>query len=208
LQAARETDFSALALQSGVSVETMRRQLMLGLDNPAYRFRRDQGLYDFLAAHRADLASSSWLDVGADTGAVSIYLSEILKSETFALCDVNVAKRTNFPVRQFSGERLDYDDDSFDIVLFSYVLHHAGDRAISLLRDAHRIARRYVIIAEDPKETDADCLWAYEDDRRGTFRGLAEWRALFSLLRFAVVHEAPLDCSAHSRHLFVLAPER
>ena len=186
----------------------MTAQLVSGLDNPVYRYKRDAGLYDFLRAHSTELEGCSWLDVGAGTGSVSVYLSEVLRSQSFVLCDVEIDPRTNFPVQRFDGTTLKYPDNGFDLVLFSYVLHHAGDRAISLLRHAYRIARRYVIVAEDPKETDVDSHWAYRDDRRGTFRGLAEWRELFALLRFAIVHEAALDSTVHSRHLFVLAPDK
>jgi len=49
------------------------------------------------------------------------------------------------------------------------MLHHASEKAISLLRGAHRIAWRYVILAENPKVTEADQRWAYQDDRRSTF---------------------------------------
>ena len=93
-------------------------------------------------------------------------------------------------------------------MFFSYVLHHAGENTISLLRDAHRIARRHVIVAEDPKVTETDYRWAHQDDRRGTFRGLKEWRDLFALLGFALVHDEPLDCRGHSRHFFILAPNK
>jgi SAM-dependent methyltransferase len=208
LNAARNGDLARLARETGIRQETLEHQRESGLDNPAYRFERDRGLLSYLIAHAAELKGCSWLDVGANTGAVNVYLSEILQSTDFALCDVTVPPRTNFPVRKIDGTRLDYEPDSFDLVLFNYVLHHASDNAISLLRDAHRIARRYVIVTEDPKITEADHHWAYQDDRRGTYRGLKEWRELFAMLGFALVHDEPLDCRGHSRHFFLLAPSK
>lgn len=201
-----DRDLSSVADNMGVRVETLRRQYEQNLDNPSYRYDRDTALFSFLRGERVRLEGSSWLDVGADTGAMSVYLSEILKSNTFELCDVNAASRTNFPVRKIEGVALDYESNSFDLVLFIYVLHHAGNNAIQLLRDAHRIARKLVIVAEDPKDTDRDCRWAYQDDQRGTFRGQKEWKELFTLLGYYTVLEQPLDCHVHSRHLFVLAP--
>jgi SAM-dependent methyltransferase len=207
LRTARRRDFADVASRMRITATTIERQLALGLDNPVYRFQRDAALFEYLLDHARELQGCSWLDVGADTGALSVYLAEILKSENFTLCDVHVPRHTNFPIERFDGTALTYPDHSFDLVLFSYVLHHAGDNTIALLRDAHRIARRYVFVTEDPKETDADYRWAYEDDRRGTYRGLTEWRALLALVGFKIVHEAPLDCAVHTRHLFVLSPQ-
>jgi SAM-dependent methyltransferase len=120
------------------------------------------------------------------------------------LCDIKVPQRTSLPVKQFDGTHLEYADDSFDMVLFSYVLHHAADDTLQLLRDAKRIARRYVAITEDPKETPDDFYWAYKHDRAGTFRGRREWLELFELMGFSVVHEEPLDPHIHSRHFYLL----
>jgi SAM-dependent methyltransferase len=208
LRLKHDSDLSEVAQATGIRLETLTQQRDAGLDNPAYRFHRDRALLSYIVSHVDELRGCSWLDVGAGTGAVSVYFSEILKSSAFELCDVNVATRTNFPVRQIDGMTLDYGRNSFDLVLFSYVLHHAGDNAIPLLRDAHRITRKLVIVAEDPKETLSDCVWAYQDDKRGTFRGRKEWLELFSMLGFSVAHEHPLDCQGHSRHLFVLAPHK
>ena len=134
------------------------------------------------------------------------YLTESLGSSEFELCDRVPASRSNFPVKKVNGTSLDYPSKSFDLVFFSYVLHHAADDAIQLLRDAHRIARKFVIVTEDPKETHDDYLWAYVHDKRGTFRGTKEWIDLFSALGFSVVHQAKLDGVPHSRHFFLLAP--
>ncbi|MDQ3563140.1 MAG: class I SAM-dependent methyltransferase [Pseudomonadota bacterium] len=203
-----EGDLSQISEKFGIRLETLQRQRDTGLDNPAYRFHRDEGFLSYFASHAEVLKGCSWLDVGANTGAVSLYLSEILDSSNFELCDITVARRSNFPVKKIAGTHLDYESNSFDLVFFSYVLHHAADNTIQLLRDAHRIARKYVVVTEDPKETQDDYLWAYMHDRGGTFRGRKEWRELFSTLGFSVVYEKALDCQPHSRHFFLLAPNK
>jgi ubiquinone/menaquinone biosynthesis C-methylase UbiE len=177
------------------------------LDNPAYRFDRDAAFYEDISARRRDeLQGCTWLDVGAGTGCVDAYLADMLNPESFDLCDLNVGPRTAYPVSRFDGTHLDHPEDSYDVLFFTYVLHHAADSTIPLLRDAHRIARRYVVVLEDPKETPDDHLWAYKHDERGTFRGLAEWRELFGLLDFSIVHDEALGDEIHSRHYFLLSP--
>ena len=145
-----EGDLSKISKQYRIRLETLQHQKDVGLDNPAYRFLRDVGFFSYFVAHADSLRGCSWLDVGAGTGVASLYLSEILGSTNFELCDVSVAVRSSFPVKQIDGTHLDHESNSFDLVFFSYVLHHAGDKTIQLLRDAHRIARRYVVVTEDP----------------------------------------------------------
>ncbi len=203
-----EGDLSPISRQFGIPMRVLHQQKDLGLDNPAYRFHRDGALFSYIVSQAKILKGCSWLDVGAGTGALSVYLSNILRSENFELCDVCPPHNSNFPIRQIDGTHLDYESDSFDLVFFNYVLHHAGDNTIPLLRDAHRIARRYVVITEDPKENSQDSLWAYKHDERGTFRGLREWKELFTLIGFSTVFETPLDDHVHKRHFFLLSTNK
>ncbi len=197
-------NLAEISARYGIDVGLLERQRDAGIDNPAYRFYRDGGFFSYFAANAAIFKGSSWLDVGADTGAVSLYLSELLASKSFELCDVTVAPRALFPVRRITGERLDYEPNSFDIVFFSYVLHHAADDTIQLLRDARKVARKYVVVTEDPKENADDYYWAYMHDKRGTFRGCKEWRQLFDVVGLSIVHDEALNPELHSRHMFVL----
>jgi SAM-dependent methyltransferase len=59
-------------------------------------------------------------------------------------------------VRPFDGQRLPYDDRSFDVVMFVDVLHHTLTPE-TLLREAARVARSYVAI----KDHTADSAWAH-----------------------------------------------
>lgn len=47
--------------------------------------------------------------------------------------------------KKFDGINIPYDDKSMDVVLFCDVLHHAGDNAVHLLRDAGRAGRRVIV---------------------------------------------------------------
>jgi hypothetical protein len=201
-----DAHLQAYAERYGIRVETLQRMVRGRFDIPSYRFDRDDALFRHLADRSAELRGASWLDVGAGRGCVSAYLADMLDSDRGELLDVEIERRTAAPVTPFDGRRLDRPDASVDLVLFSYVLHHAADSTFDLLREARRVATRNVLVLEDPKETRADRRWAHRHDPSGTFRGLREWRELFAVTGFDVVHETPLDCTDHSRHLFVLAP--
>ena len=79
-------------------------------------------------------------------------------------------------------------DSSQDVVLFHYVLHHASDGdPISLLREARRVTRKYVIVGEDMAGEDPErALRNFFHETAGLFRGPEEWQQLFELLGFKV----------------------
>ena len=51
------------------------------------------------------------------------------------------------PVQTFDGESIPYEDDSFDVVMFVDVLHHAS-QPMTLLREAVRVARQAILIKD------------------------------------------------------------
>ena len=62
------------------------------------------------------------------------------------------------PVAPFDGARLPFANASFDVVSFSFVLHHVGSAAAQrrLLDEAHRVSRRHLVIGQVAVEGDAD----------------------------------------------------
>jgi hypothetical protein len=160
-----------------------------------------------LLSHADELKGCSWLDVGADTGALIVYLSEILRSETFELCDVQLAPPATFP----------YGRSPAPSWTTRTTASTWSSSAMSSITPATTPLRSCATPIESPgstsscwriKETEADHRWTYADDRAGTFRDRKEWLALFSVLAFSVVHEQALDCHPHPRHVFVLAPNK
>ena len=113
-------------------------------NNSPATLNRDTALFSFLAGE-TQLQNSSWLDVGASDGLVSRQISKILHSDEYECIDV-LPKGDR--CKKFDGKRLGYPRDKFDFVLFNWVLHHAADDTISLLRDAVCITRKFVIVAE------------------------------------------------------------
>ena len=103
------------------------------------------------------------LDVGAGDCRLDELLQRRLDCEVIPV-DVADYNRTSLPLTLFDGQRLPFADDSFDVVLLVFVLHHAADAA-AVLAEARRVARR-VVVFEDVNRTRWD---------RWMFRGFHRW---------------------------------
>lgn len=65
--------------------------------------------------------------------------------------DVLPREHSHIPVQMFDGTRIPFADRSFDLVLFSDVLHHTKDPRI-LLQEAQRVASKHVLIKDHYRE--------------------------------------------------------
>jgi SAM-dependent methyltransferase len=87
------------------------------------------------------------LDVGCGDGLISSLLQSKRPDLSVRGIDVLPRTRTYIPVEIFDGFRIPFDEESFDVVLFSDVLHHAQDAAV-LLREARRVAKHSVLLKD------------------------------------------------------------
>lgn len=86
-----------------------------------------------------------------DIGAGDCRLDQLLKKRIgceIVPVDVEDFNETELPLTLFDGKHLPFEDDSFDVVLLIFVLHHAED-AKACLEEARRVARKSVVVFED-----------------------------------------------------------
>jgi SAM-dependent methyltransferase len=91
------------------------------------------------------------LDVGCGDGLISAVLQSKRPDISVRGIDVLPRAQTHIPVEMFDGTHFPVADASFDVVLFSDVLHHTADPTI-LLREASRVATRHVLIKDHYRE--------------------------------------------------------
>ena len=106
------------------------------------------------------------LDVGAGDCRLDLLLQNKVGCEVVPV-DVEDFNETQLPLTMFDGNRLPFPDDSFDVVLLIFVLHHA-ENARRVLDEARRVSRKSVIAFEDVTSS----LWD-----RMVFRGFHRWLA-------------------------------
>jgi len=108
---------------------------------------------NILASHIAELLpkGSDVLDVGCGDGQIDRLIMQKKPGVSISGTDVLVRKKTHIPVTPFDGNRLPFDDKSFDAVIFVDVLHHTDDPRI-LLSEARRVSRDAIIIKDHLKK--------------------------------------------------------
>jgi len=124
---------------------------------------------------------------------------------------------------EFDGNKIHHGDRSFDVVTFIYSFHHAGDAVFSLLREAKRIARKYVVVLDDLMGlTDhtlnfqfghGGCQQTKDEPRVCSFRTDREYREIFGLMGLRIAYAADVmelfKCEMNykiPRGLYVLEP--
>lgn len=89
----------------------------------------------------------SVLDVGAGTGEMAQAISSFRPELIFSGVDVYIRPKTFIPVVKYDGDRLPFDDDSFDAVITVDVLHHCDD-PVAVLKECARVSKKFVIIKD------------------------------------------------------------
>jgi SAM-dependent methyltransferase len=94
---------------------------------------------------------ASVLDVGCGDGLISAVLQAKRPDLSVRGIDVLPRTRTHIPVEMFDGFHFPCASASFDVVLFSDVLHHTVDPRI-LLQEAWRVSTRNILIKDHYRE--------------------------------------------------------
>ena len=159
---------------------------------------------------------SAVLDVGCGNGFIAHHLTGIMNSTVVGI-DVGSSTTARINYVQFDGRHFPFTDQSFDTALLCYVLHHAQDPLL-LLEEVHRVLKEggLTIVYEDNPASvwDRVICWTHNQQwqrrtGRCRFELESDWRRLFGLAGFRVIHQRGLSRwrnMAHpvSRNFFVL----
>ena len=138
----------------------------------------------------ASLDPNSLLDVGG--------FGEYKRSARTSRC-INITPHKGCDIYA-SGTPLPYRNGRFHTVLLETVLHHAAENALQLLQESVRVARKYVILAEDvlDRRASKSVVDSYRShDPWAIYRSTREWVELgrrrdLELKRIAVLDRVPL----------------
>ena len=174
---------------------------------PITRFDYSSRMWLMFAAAATSVSNYSLCDIGSADGAgmrdgaAAIGLKGRLRgydisNERRRQYSNNYANRKGLglpEVRMFDGRKIPESDRSFDVVSFVAVLHHAADNTESLLHEAVRVSREWVLVLEDVMRSgDREAIKeTRRHDPKGIFRTKEEWDALFAKVGLSTVAFGP-----------------
>jgi SAM-dependent methyltransferase len=99
--------------------------------------------------------SSTLLDVGCGDGTIAKLVSQSVPGVEVAGAEYSPRPECVIPCTGFDGAHLPFPDKSFDGCMFVDVLHHTLD-PLTVLRDAARVARKFIVIKDHLDENALD----------------------------------------------------
>lgn len=87
----------------------------------------------------------------------------------------------------FDGKLLPFVEDDFDAIIMGYMLHHAADTSLQLLKQAKHISSKHILVFEDLTSIHYPQSWLNRNHSHqpgGMFRSDNEWRLIFELFGF------------------------
>lgn len=166
------------------------------------------------------------LDVGAGTGFFARWLQDNsgVRSTLSDIVDYEGDRDRSLPfIHQRDPRRIPGDDQSFDVVLLMFVLHHIDHAELQaqILREAVRVARKRVIVIEDTPASTWDWGmnklfdWVLNIRHRiptpFTFRSASGWREEFSRQNIGLIAAESFrsvwpSFGLYRQTMFVLSP--
>lgn len=138
--------------------------------------------------------NSKILDLGCGSAIVANEFQKFFKGEVLGI-DIKDSRIFPIPFRTFNGADIPFDEDSFDIVLISYVLHHSKDPE-SLLKEAKRVGKMIIIFEDLPEgifgKTYCFLHWLtwnlfFGKSPKFNFHTEKEWEEIFKNLELKII---------------------
>ena len=111
----------------------------------------------------------------------------------------------------YDGRNIPLENDSFDVIIVSFVLHHTSSNCIYLLQQLKNITTKYLIICEDLCGINYPLKWherCFNHQKEGIFRSDEEWKFIFKRLDLCLIDELIIRCnrdkefSNHYKHIY------
>jgi len=138
---------------------------------------------------------SKILDFGCGSGIMAKKFQDFFKAEIIGV-DIEDNRVSPIPFKKIDGKSLPFPDDSFDIVLISYVLHHAKE-PVTLLKEAKRVGKKIIIYEDLPEGiiSELRCLlhqttfnfFFPEQTKKFNFKNEKEWEKIFKELKLKTI---------------------
>jgi len=136
---------------------------------------------------------SKILDLGCGSGIAAKNFQDFFKAKVIGV-DVKDNRLVKIPFKIIDGKNLPFEDNSFDVVLINYVLHHCEDPEV-VLKEAKRVAKRIIIFEDLPEGFLAKLRCKihqiiFPGGRKiFNFKTRKEWKEIFEKLGLKIIAE-------------------
>ncbi|HDH99081.1 MAG TPA: class I SAM-dependent methyltransferase [bacterium] len=152
------------------------------------------------------------LDLGCGAGIVGKTFQEFFRAELLGV-DIVDRRVVDIPFKLSGSSSLPLKDNSFDLVLISYVLHHTGKPKV-LLGEAKRVSRDKIIVFEDIPDRWISGIFCrfhgfsfdklFRNPTKTTFYSEREWKEVFKQLGLNLLFSQRVNNFPVKKELFVL----
>jgi len=154
---------------------------------------------------------SKILDLGCGSGIVGMTFKKFFRGEIIGV-DVKDRRVVNMPFKIIDGKSLPFPENSFDVTLINYVLHHSED-PIPLLKEAKRVSKK-IIIFEDLPEGFLSKLICFlhrfsfdkffTNPNQTSFKTEKEWEEIFQEMGLDMLYKERRHDFPVKKELFIL----
>ncbi len=155
---------------------------------------------------------SKILDLGCGSGIIAKSFQDFFQAEILGV-DIRDNRIYPIPFKIIDGKSLPFSENSFDVVLINYVLHHSGD-PISLLKEAKRVSRNKIIIYEDLPEGFLSKLRCkihgasfnsfFKIKNQASFKTERQWEEVFRNIGLKIIFKKEANSFLIKKGLFIL----
>ena len=155
---------------------------------------------------------SKILDLGCGSGIIGNTFQDFFQAKVLGV-DIKDCRVLPLPFQIIDGFHLPFSENSFDVVLINYVLHHSRD-PVALLSEAKRVTRDKIIIYEDLAE---GCLsklvcWfhgisfdkLFGNPVKTSFNSEKGWEKIFKEIGLNIVFKKRINNFPVKKELFIL----
>ena len=155
---------------------------------------------------------SKILDLGCGSGIIGETFGDFFQAKVIGV-DIKDNRIYPLPFKIINGKSLSFPENSFDIVLINYVLHHSGD-PILLLKEAKRVAKDKIIVYEDLPEGLLSRIICkihgisfakiFQNQNQTSFKSEKGWEEVFKKIGLNIVFQKRINNFPVKKELFIL----
>jgi len=151
------------------------------------------------------------LDLGCGSAIIGKTFQDFFKAEILGI-DIVDKRVEKISFQIYDGKNIPFPENSFDLVLINYVLHHSQD-PIALLKEAKRVSKKIIIFEDLPEgffskiycklhQLSFDKLFG--NSSKTSFKTEKNWEKIFKEVGLNIIFKKRINNFPVKKELFVL----